>query len=208
MLQRLRLRRAARRYADHDWPVVPGARLSGDRFDCDLIGCPTVTCHPAVPDWERQALLDRDRIAGWWQRAEYGVLLATGHTFDVLEVAGPVGRSLAREVRGPVAVAPNGTQPHRWMFVVRGGGDLLPALAGSSAVVLHRAGSWIPAPPTPLPTGTVRWATRPGEYGWEPADPVRVQRAAARMLRLLLRSPDHKSREVWRVNASRQASAE
>lgn len=208
MIQRLRLRRAARRYADHDWPVVPGARLSGDRFDCDQIGCPTVTCHPAVVDWERQALLDPDRIAGWWQRSEYGVLLATGHTFDVLEVAGPVGRKLAREVHGPVAVAPNGKQAHRWMFVVRGGAGLLPALAGNSAVVLHRAGSWIPAPPTPLPTGAVRWVTRPGEYAWEPADPVWVQRAAARMMRVALRSPDHKSRQVWRVNAPRQASAE
>lgn len=208
MIQRLRLRRAARRYADHDWPVVPGARLSGDRFDCDQIGCPTVTCHPAVVDWERQALLDPDRIAGWWQRSEYGVLLATGHTFDVLEVAGPVGRKLAREVHGPVAVAPNGKQAHRWMFVLRSGAGLLPALAGNSAVVLHRAGSWIPAPPTPLPTGAVRWVTRPGEYAWEPADPVWVQRAAARMMRVALRSPDHKSRQVWRVNAPRQASAE
>jgi len=208
MIQRLRLRRAARRYADHDWPVVPGARLSGDRFACDQLGCLTVTCHPAVPDWERQALLDPDRIAGWWQRSEYGVLLATGHTFDVLEVAGPVGRKLAREVHGPVAVAPNGKQAHRWMFLVRGGAGLLPALAGNSAVVLHRAGSWIPAPPTPLPTGAVRWVTRPGEYAWEPADPVWVQRAAARMMRMSLRSPDHKSRQVWRVNAPRQASAE
>jgi hypothetical protein len=208
MIQRLRLRRAARRYADHDWPVVPGARLSGDRFDCDQIGCPTVTCHPAVLDWERQALLDPDRIAGWWQRSEYGVLLATGHTFDVLEVAGPVGRKLAREVHGPVAVAPNGKQAHRWMFVLRGGAGLLPALAGNSAVVLHRAGSWIPAPPTPLPTGAVRWVTRPGEYAWEPADPVWVQRAAARMMRISMHSPDHKSRQVWRVNAPRQASAE
>ena len=208
MIQRLRLRRAARRYADHDWPVVPGARLSGNRFDCDQIGCPTVTCHPALPDWEREALLDPDRITGWWQRSEYGVLLATGHTFDVLEVAGPVGRTLAREVHGPVAFAPNGKLPHRWMFVVRGGAGLLPALAGNSAVVLHRTGSWIPAPPTPLPTGAVRWVTRPGEYAWEPADPVWVQRAAARMMRTSMRSPDHKSRQVWRVNAPRQASAE
>lgn len=200
MLQRIRLRRAARRYADHDWPVVPGARLSGGRFDCDEIGCPTVTCHPAVPDWEREALLDPARIADWWQRAGYGVLLATGHTFDVLEVAGPVGRRLAGEVRGPVAVAP----PHRWMFLMRSGTDPMPALTGSSAVVLHRAGSWIPAPPTPLPTGAVRWVTRPGEYGWEPADPARVQRAAARLLRTAprtgMRRRDRQSRQVWHVN--------
>jgi hypothetical protein len=196
MFQRLRLQRAARRYADHDWPVVPGARLSGDRFDCDQFGCPTVTCHPAMPNWEREASLDPDRITGWWQQADYGVLLATGHTFDVLEVAGPAGRRLAREVRGPVAVAP----PTRWMFLIRDGGALLPQLAEHSAVVLHRAGSWIPAPPTPLPTGAVRWVTRPGESAWEPADPVRVQRDLARMLRVTMRSPDHKSRQVWHLN--------
>lgn len=200
MFQRLRLRRAARRYADHDWPVIPGARLSGDRFDCDQFGCPTVTCHPALPDWEREALLSPDRIAGWWQRADYGVLLATGHTFDVLEVAGPVGPKLAREVRGPVAVAP----PTRWMFLVHGGADLVPQLAEHSAVVLHRAGSWIPAPPTPLPTGAVRWVTRPGESAWEPADPVRAQREAAQLLRVHMRSVDKKSRQVWHLNRAPQ----
>ncbi len=196
MFQRLRLQRAARRYADHDWPVVPGARLSGDRFDCDQFGCPTGTCHPAMPNWEREASLDPDRITGWWQQADYGVLLATGHTFDVPEVAGPAGRSLAREVRGPVAVAP----PTRWMFLIRDGGALLPQLAEHSAVVLHRAGSWIPAPPTPLPTGAVRWVTRPGVYGWEPADPETVQQAAARLMRMAMRRPDHQSRQVWHVN--------
>lgn len=199
MFQRLRLQRAAHRYADHDWPVVPGALLRGGRFDCDQLGCPTVTCHPAVPDWEREALLDPTRIAGWWQRAGYGVLLATGHAFDVLEVAGPVGRALARAARGPVAVAP----PHRWMFVVRSGGGLLPALAGHSSVVLHRGGSWIPAPPTPLPTGAVRWATRPGHVAWEPADPGRLQRDAARLL-----SFDRKTRQVWRLNGARRRTPE
>jgi hypothetical protein len=204
MFQRLRLQRAARRYAGHDWPVVPGAWLSGGRFGCDQLGCPTVTCHPALPDWEREPLLDPGRIADWWQRAEYGVLLATGHTFDVLEVAGPVGRRLAEEVRGPVAVAP----PQRWMFLIQAGADLI---AEHSSVVVHRGGSWIPAPPTPLPTGTVRWVTRPGEYGWEPADPVRVQRTAARLLRASMRGSmhgsmhrrDEQSRQVGRLNAAR-----
>jgi hypothetical protein len=147
-------------------------------------------------------LLDPDRIANWWQRADYGVLLATGHTFDVLEVAGPVGRGMAREVRGPVAVAPNNNEPHRWMFLMQGGADLMPALAERSSVVVHRAGSWIPAPPTLLPTGAVRWVTKPGEYGWEPADPVRVQRTAARLLRLQSKG-DQRSRQGWRLNRTR-----
>jgi hypothetical protein len=233
-LQRLRLQRAARRYAGHDWPVIPGARLCGDRFDCDQVGCPTVTCHPAMADWEQEASLDPARIARWWQHTDYGVLLATGHSFEVLEVAGPLGWHLAREARGPVAVAP----PQRWFFLMRAGDDLVPDLAENSSVVLHRAGSWIPAPPTPLPDGGVRWVTRPGEFAWEPADPARVQRTAARILRaeaislrsasrdLRIRSAlpapatgrpfagtgrpvlgpggDHQPRQVWRLNNARR----
>jgi hypothetical protein len=189
--ERHRLQRAAQLYADHHWPVVPGARLRGDRFACDQFGCPTVTCHPALPDWQSTASLDRARIAGWWQRANYGVLLATGHTFDVLEVAGPTGRRLAREVRGPIAVAPS----QRWMFLVRAGSEMLPTLAERPCVVLHRAGSWIPAPPTPLPTGSVRWLARPAEFDWAPADPLVVQRAAVRLL-----VDDHQPRQVWHLN--------
>jgi hypothetical protein len=89
------------------------------------------------------------------------------------------------------------------MFLMRAGVDLLPALAGNSAVVLHRDGSWIPAPPTPSPTGTVRWVTRPGESGWQPADPVRVQREAAR----LLRWNDQQPRQVWRLNSATTEAA-
>ena len=205
--ERHRLRRAARMYAGHRWPVVPGARLRGDRFACDQLGCPTVTCHPALPDWQRTASLDPARIAGWWQHADYGVLLATGHSFDVLEVTGPIGWQLAREARGPIAVAPPGptggaaplsrrASPRaRWMFLVRPGAEILPALADRPSVVLHHAGSWIPAPPTPLPAGTVRWLTRPGACNWEPADPIAVQRAAARLLR-----DDRQPRRVWHLN--------
>jgi hypothetical protein len=189
--ERHRLQRAAHLYAGHRWPVVPGARLRGDRFACDQLGCPTVTCHPALLDWQSTASLDPARIADWWQRADYGVLLATGHSFDVLEVAGPIGRKLAREARGPIAVA----APGRWMFLVRPGAEILPALADQPSVVLHHAGSWIPAPPTPLPTGAVRWLTRPAEYDWTPADPTAVQRAAARLLR-----DDRQPRQVWQLN--------
>lgn len=189
--ERHRLQKAAHQYIDHRWPVLPGARLSGDRFACDQLGCLTVTCHPALADWQSTASLDPARIAGWWQRANYGVLLATGQSFDVLEVAGPVGWRLARAVHGPVAVAP----PHRWMFFVCAGTEVLPALAEHPRVVLHRGGSWIPAPPTRLPTGTVRWLARPADYDWRPGDPLAVQRVAARMLR-----DDRQPRQVWPLN--------
>lgn len=197
--ERHRLQRAAQQYADHSWPVVPGARLRGDRFACDQLGCPTVTCHPALADWQDSASLDPARIAGWWQQSNYGVLLATGHSFDVLEVAGPMGWRLAREAHGPIAVAPT----VRWMFLVRAGAEFLPALAEHQSVVLHRAGSWIPAPPTPLPTGTVRWHARPSQFGWRPADPLAVQRAAVRLLR-----DDRQPRTVWQLNRAAIPTAE
>jgi hypothetical protein len=197
-LQRVHLARAAHRYATHNWPVIPGARLVGDRFDCGEPGCMTVTCHPALPDWESAATHDRVSIDAWWHRVDHGVLLATGHTFDVLEVAGAAGWYVAREVRGPVAVA----EPQRWMFLVRPGGSLGMGLADHPSVVLHGAGSWIPAPPTPLPTGPVRWAIRPQHCEWRLPDPADVQRAAARALRF-----DRQPRQVWaHLNATRSAA--
>jgi hypothetical protein len=124
-------------------------------------------------------------VAAWWRREPHAVLLATGHGFDVLEVpahlglwvlgaarlhtrlAGP-GRS---QVRGPVAVTPTG----RWMFLVRPGEPLRPELDDSLDVVRHGRGSWVPAPPTVLPEGPVRWAVAPEETRWQFPDSHVVQ---------------------------------
>jgi hypothetical protein len=187
-LQRVHLARAAQRYALHGWPVIPGARRCGDRFDCGEPGCMTVACHPALADWESAASVDPTRIESWWHRVDHGVLLATGHTFDVLEMAGAAGWHVAREVRGPVVVA----EPQRWMFLMRPGARLRGDLADHPSVVLHGTRSWIPAPPTPLPTGQVRWAIRPQNCDWRLPDPATVQRAAARTLRF-----DTQTRQVW-----------
>jgi hypothetical protein len=201
-LQRLHLARAAQRYASHGWPVIPGAPLVGDRFDCGEPGCMIMACHPAAPDWESTASVDRVRIDEWWQRASHGVLLLTGHAFDVLEVAGAAGWHMAQEVRGPVAVA----EPLRWMFLVQPGATLSAELREQPNVVLHGKGSWIPAPPTPLPTGPVRWEARPRRREWALPDLDLVQRAAARMLRF-----DRQPRRVWpQMNAtlpSRESSS-
>jgi hypothetical protein len=185
VLRRIVLRRAARRYALHHWDVIPGACLSGTRFDCGQPGCPTTACHPARADWDAAASHDPCRIGQWWRRLPHGVLLATGRAFDVLELSGTVGTQIAAEIYGPVAVAP----PGRWMFLVRAGGALRPELADHSAVVLHRLGSWIPAPPTRLPTGRVYWDTAPDECGWHLPEPDVVQRSLMRALRLDRRPP-------------------
>jgi len=184
-IDRLRLRRAALRYAAHGWPVTPGARLAGPRFSCGRPGCPTVGSHPALEAWEEAATSEAERITRWWRRQPFTVLLATGRAFDVVEVPAHLGLRVLglarlhsggigpqrRQVRGPVAVTPTG----RWMFFVRRGDPLRPELDGHLDVVHHGRGSWVPAPPSRLVEGPVRWAVSPPETRWELPDPYALQ---------------------------------
>ncbi|GAA1626279.1 bifunctional DNA primase/polymerase [Actinoplanes couchii] len=160
ILDRTILRRAALRYAAHGWPVTPGSYLTGHRFDCGRPGCPITGCHPALEHGAASASDDSTRIATWWRRRPHTVLFTTGSVFDVLEVPAAIGRP-GPEV-GPVAVTAGG----RWMFLTRPGGTLRPELENRLDVVLHGDGSWIPAPPSRLPEGPVRWQIPPGRVQW------------------------------------------
>lgn len=213
-LDRVRLRRVAVRYASHGWDVTPGACLVRHRFVCGRAGCPTTGCHPALEDWEHGASSDPARVATWWRVRPYSVLLATGRTFDVLDVPAYLGRAaldvtrpagepadvvdrragldrrnavparsatVADQVRGPVAVTPGG----RWMFLVRPGEPLRPELDLCLYVVRHGPGSWIPAPPTRLPEGAVRWVVPPEEIRWRLPEPQPVQDLLVDALRSL-----------------------
>jgi hypothetical protein len=108
--QRGVLRRAAQRYADRGWRVVPGAFLIGDRYVCGPL-CPTVACHPAVDHWEHAASSDISDVDTWWEATPFSVLLATGGAFDVIETPAHLGAPAAREVTGPVAVTPAPGRP-------------------------------------------------------------------------------------------------
>jgi hypothetical protein len=187
-LERVRLRRVAVRYAAHGWEVTPGACLARSRFVCGRVGCPTIGCHPALEEWERAATTDTARVATWWRSRPHGVLLATGRAFDALEVSAHLGRDVldamgthpaGRGVRGPVLVTPTG----RWMYLVRPGDPLRPELEHCFHVVRHGVGSWIPAPPTRLPEGTVRWAVAPEQARWQLPDSYLVQNALVEALR-------------------------
>ncbi len=174
-MDRNRLRRAAARFAEHGWDVVPGAVLVGDRFRCEETGCPTVACHPARWSWEGTALGDPEEVTRRWARP-HAILLATGRAFDVLEVPAFLGTGATGDrPRGPVAVTGAG----RWMFVVRAGAALGPELACRPDVVLHGEGSWVPAPPTPTLEGRVRWLVDPEEVSWQLPDPGAVQASLA-----------------------------
>src|ERR1051326_7562762 len=83
-LRRNALRRAAREYAAHGWPVVPGACLRGDRFTCGT-GCRTVGCHPATPAWEATATTRADEVESRWRLPAWSVLVASGGEFDVVD---------------------------------------------------------------------------------------------------------------------------
>lgn len=185
-LDRVRLRRVAVRYAGRGWDVTPGACLAPrNRFVCGRAGCRTTGCHPALENWQESATADPARVATWWRVRPHAVLLATGRAFDALEVPAYLGQHLldatrpqpgvtqpdSERARGPVAAVPGG----RWMFLVRPGEPLRPELEQCRYVVLHGTGSWIPAPPTRLPEGTVRWKVPPEETRWLLPDPYRLQ---------------------------------
>jgi hypothetical protein len=195
-IDRIRLGRAALQYAGHGWYVTPGAYRAGPRFACGRAGCPTTACHPALQYWAEAASRDPHTVAGWWHDTSYSVLLTTGRAFDVLEVPAYLGASAAGpqsaespwradEVRGPVAVSPTG----RWMFLVRPGEPLRPELDGRLDVVRHGRGSWVPAPPTRLLEGAVRWAVPPEKTDWRLPDPYRVQQALVEALSRLDLAP-------------------
>jgi hypothetical protein len=179
--QRSVLRRAAQRYADQGWRVMPGAVLINDRYVCGPL-CPTVACHPAVDRWEAAASSDSSDVDDWWADGPYSVLLATGGPFDVIEVPARVGAAasrVSRPVAGPVAVSPSG----RWMFFVAPGGSLHQELSAQLDVVMHGANSWIPAPPTRTPDGRVRWEVHPSTTDWRCPDPQAVQKVLVSQLR-------------------------
>ncbi|WDZ84554.1 bifunctional DNA primase/polymerase [Micromonospora cathayae] len=186
-LERVRLRRIAVRYALHGWEVTPGACLARSRFVCGRAGCPTVGCHPALENWDLAATTDPARVAMWWHTRPHGVLLPTGRAFDVLEVPAYLGRQVfesirahpADRARGPIAATPTG----RWMFLVRPGDPLRPELDHCFHVVRHGVGSWIPAPPTRLPEGPVRWALAPEQARWRLPDSYLVQNVLVDALR-------------------------
>ena len=98
------------------------------------------------------------------------LLLATGVDFDVLEVPAALGRR-ALAVPGPVAVTAAG----RWMFFVRPGLRLRSELDHRIDVVRHGAGSWVPAAPSRMAEGPIRWAVPPEWTQWRLPDPRDVQ---------------------------------
>lgn len=198
-LDRTRLCRAATRYANHGWDVIPGASFVGHRFRCDDPGCPTVGCHPATGQWQELASHDLPLVERWWRHRAYAVLLPTGRAFDVIEVPPALGMWATRHgggQQGPVAVASSG----RWMFFVRRGDPLRPELAEQLDVVLHGRGSWVPAPPTREPGGRGRWEISPEAAGWLLPRSYTVQNLL--VAALTVTAPEILLRAPWQVGSA------
>jgi hypothetical protein len=169
MLLRVRLRTAAGRFTDHGWPVTPGSYFNGERMACDRPTCWASSCHPILPDWDRTTEV---HIGDWWRERPHAVLLPTGRLFDVIEVPSLLGTKVDG-MTGPVAVLPTA----RWMFLVQSGTPLRPELEHRFDIVRHGIGSWVPAPPTVLPEGQVRWHVSPHMVGWHLPESREIQQA-------------------------------
>jgi Bifunctional DNA primase/polymerase, N-terminal len=166
---RIRLRHAAQAFAGQGWAVTPGGYFNGRRMACDRPTCWATSCHPLLPDWETATVT---LVGDWWHDKPHSVLLPTGRTFDAIEVPALVG-SCVRGIGGPVIITPNGN----WIFLVSPGLPLRTELEERMDIVHHGAGSWVPAPPTVLPEGAVRWHISPRQVGWQLPDAREAQSA-------------------------------
>jgi len=80
------------------------------------------------------------------------------------------------------------------MFFVETGDTLRPELASQLDIVMHGAGSWVPAPPTRTPKGRIRWETPPGLTKWRLPGAYQVQQALVAYLRPAVRPPTFAAR--------------
>jgi hypothetical protein len=177
---RLLLRDAALGYASRGIPVLPlhyplshrGSlqSLTDGRpmvaswpslsCSCRDPGCGQVGKHPLgslVPHGVRDATTNRARILAWWIRhPQANIGLATGHTFDVLDVDGAAGTQAIRELaamHGLVSAGPLVRTGGGWHFYLAptGLGNVHPA--GLECVDWRGQGGYVVAPPSRHATG-------------------------------------------------------
>ncbi|RSS62113.1 bifunctional DNA primase/polymerase [Streptomyces sp. WAC06614] len=167
------------RYAEErHWDVLAGTWLeAGDgRELCSCGGgedCTAPGAHPAVKDWAAQATGSAVQVRRMWSRhPQASILLPTGRTFDVIDVAETAGfLALARMERLELTVGPVTRTPDRRMmfFVLPGAGAKLPDLVrklgwppASLDLRARGEGEYVAAPPTRYGLqGSVQWAMRP-----------------------------------------------
>ncbi|GAA0968431.1 bifunctional DNA primase/polymerase [Acrocarpospora macrocephala] len=179
-------------YAALGWASCLGAhplREGGRACSCDRIGCPDPGMHPLSPAWQMQATLDTAQLTRWWgQNPEANVILPTGRVFDVFDVPAAAGiTALAAMDAAGFATGPVAANGDRVLFYVATRGapddedewwschlDYGPETIDSSpGLRWHCRDSYVLAPPSTLPDGSVVTWLRPPD-GRPLPDPLRV----------------------------------
>jgi hypothetical protein len=150
-------------------PVPSDSQPAVARFGCSCRDpdCGQVGKHPLgslVPHGVNDATCNRARVLAWWTRHPQGNIgLATGHTFDVLDVDGPAGAHAIQELAATHGLRSSGplvrTGGGGWHFYLAptGLGNVCPA--GLAHVDWRGRGGYVVAPPSRHASGhPYRWA--------------------------------------------------
>jgi hypothetical protein len=165
---RVELRAQAIGLAWRRWPVLPGTYPAGTHW-AGGDGMQDTGPVPVHTDWKERIGTKPELVAGWWAgRQPYSLLLATGVTFDAIEVGSQLGTGAARVLRSvglPVPIV--GTPTGRWLFLTKTSDRVARELAEHDDIVVHGQGSCVPLPPTQFQHGVVHWRVRPEVCGWQ-----------------------------------------
>lgn len=178
--RRLALRQAAMQYVARGWQVIPASATIAHEHVCERFRCQLQNSHPAFDNWQQVATCDMETIVSWWSKRSYNVALSTGDVIDIIEVTHDLGRIAvelldARKAGrlGPVAVSSGG----RRLFFVAAGEPLCDELAEHPGVQLRARDNWVPAPPSRLSFGQIRWQLPPSPISLELPQSHEVQQA-------------------------------
>jgi hypothetical protein len=144
-------------------PLIPRAGCS-----CRDLGCGQVGKHPLgslVPHGVKDATCNRARILAWWSRhPQANIGLATGHTFDVLDVDGPAGAQAIRVLASEYGMRSSGplvrTGGGGWHYYLAPTGLGNASPVGLAQVDWRGRGGYVVAPPSRHASGhPYQWAT-------------------------------------------------
>jgi hypothetical protein len=135
-------------------PLEPAAPATG--CSCRDPGCGQPGKHPLgslVPHGVKDATTNRARVLAWWTRhPQANIGLATGHTFDVLDVDGPEGEQFIRTLAAAHGLQSSGplvrTGGGGWHYYLAptGLGNVRPS--GLAHVDWRGRGGYVVAPPS------------------------------------------------------------
>jgi hypothetical protein len=185
-----------------DSQQVPRPALASG-CSCRDPGCGQPGKHPLgslVPHGVKNATTNRARVLAWWTRhPQANIGLATGHTFDVLDIDGPAGARAIRELAAIHGLKSSGplvrTGGGGWHYYLTptGLGNVRPA--GLAHVDWRGRGGYVVAPPSRHASGhPYQWAT-----GRDLDTPTKT--ASAVLLARLERRPPQRSPRPLQVPA-------